>query len=208
MSGESSRRRSRATGEFLAAARQGSREALGSALESCRTYLMMVANQELDRDLRAKLGPSDVVQETFITAQQVFERFAGRSQEELLAWLRQILVNKIAEARRHYFRAQRRALGRESQGGGPTNGNGAAWQQIARDLTPHRQLVSVETAENVSRAMDSLSPDHQQVIRLRNWQVLGFDEIGRRMGRSAGAARALWLRAVEQLALALERGNE
>jgi RNA polymerase sigma-70 factor (ECF subfamily) len=170
--------------------------------------LILVANEELDRDLRAKLGPSDVVQETFITAQRVFERFHGRSQEELLAWLRQILVNKITEARRHYYHSQRRALAREALPTELTNGSDPAWNQIASDLTPHRQLVSGETAENISRAMDRLSPDHQQVIRLKNWELLGFDEIGRRMNRSAGAARALWMRALEQLALALEQRDE
>jgi RNA polymerase sigma-70 factor (ECF subfamily) len=196
------------TGELLAAARQGSREALGSALEACRTYLVLVANEELDSNLRAKLGPSDVVQETFVTAQRAFGRFHGRSKEELLAWLRQILVNKISETRRHYCRSQRRALAREAPPADLTNGNGSPWNQIARDLTPHRHFVSGETAEHISRAMDLLSPDHKEVIRLRNWERLAFDEIGRRMGRSAGAARALWMRALEQLAASLEQRDE
>jgi RNA polymerase sigma-70 factor (ECF subfamily) len=196
------------TDELLAAARKGSREALGSALESCRTYLVLVANEELDINLRAKLGPSDVVQETFVTAQRAFGRFHGRSQEELLAWLRQILVNKISETRRHFYRSQRRALSREIQAADSTNGNGSAWNQIDRDLTPHRQFVSSETAEHISRAMDRLSPDHKEVIRLRNWELLAFDEIGRRMARSAGAARALWMRALEQLAASLEQRDE
>jgi hypothetical protein len=34
---------------------------------------------------------------------------------------------------------------------------------------------------------------------LRTWQRLPFAEIGRQMGRSAGAAEKLWLRAVERL---------
>jgi RNA polymerase sigma-70 factor (ECF subfamily) len=196
------------TDELLAAARQGSREALGSALESCRTYLVLIANEELDSNLRAKLGPSDVVQETFVTAQRAFGRFHGQSQEELLAWLRQILVNKISETRRHYYRSQRRALAREAPPADSTSGNGSVWNQIARDLTPHRHLVSGETAEHISRALDQLSPHHREVIRLRNWELLGFDEIGRRMGRSAGAARALWMRALEQLAASLEQRDE
>jgi DNA-directed RNA polymerase specialized sigma24 family protein len=56
--------------------------------------------------------------------------------------------------------------------------------------------------------MDGLSPDHKEVIRLRNWELLGFDDIGRRMDRSAGAARALWMRALEQLAWSLEQRDE
>src|SRR5262245_22320921 len=49
----------------LAAARTGSPEALGAALEACRLYLLGIADRELDGELRAKGGASDLVQETF-----------------------------------------------------------------------------------------------------------------------------------------------
>jgi RNA polymerase sigma-70 factor (ECF subfamily) len=198
----------RPTGELLTSARQGSGEALGQVLESCRAYLMLVANKELDRDLRAKLGPSDLVQETFVTAQRAFERFSGESLDEVLAWLRQILLIKIGEARRHYYRSQRRAITREARPASPLADSSFVPEPIANGYTPHRQLVTLETAERISLAMAALSSDHQQVIRLRNWQVLAFDEIGRQMNRSAGAARALWIRAMDQLARTLEPRHE
>jgi hypothetical protein len=47
------------TGQRLAAARAGSREALGQALQACRGYLLLLAERELDADLRAKGGASD-----------------------------------------------------------------------------------------------------------------------------------------------------
>ena len=37
--------------EWLRAARQGSREAMGKLLEACRAYLLLVANRELATDL-------------------------------------------------------------------------------------------------------------------------------------------------------------
>jgi RNA polymerase sigma factor (sigma-70 family) len=57
------------------------------------------------------------------------------------------------------------------------------------------------------RALDSLPDDYRQVIALRYWENLDFDEIGQRMGRSAAAARKLWLRAVERLELGGGLGN-
>ena len=53
---------------LLVAARRGSREALGNALEACRRYLLAIASRELDPDLRGKGGASDLVQETFLEA--------------------------------------------------------------------------------------------------------------------------------------------
>jgi WD40 repeat protein len=65
--------------QFLPAARAGSSEALGQALEICRGYLLRVANQGLNADLRAKGGASDLVQETFLEAQRDFGCFQGAS---------------------------------------------------------------------------------------------------------------------------------
>jgi len=51
--------------------------------------------------------------------------------------------------------------------------------------------------------MSQLSADQQQVITLRNFEQLGFEEIGSRMNRSADAARKLWSRSIETLKLSL-----
>ena len=48
----------------------------------------MVANQELSPELAAKLGPSDLVQETFLKAHCEIGRFHGHTEADLLAWLR------------------------------------------------------------------------------------------------------------------------
>ena len=70
-------------GQWLEAARAGSKEALGEALEACRNYLLMVANRQLDPQLRVKGGASDLVQETFLEAQRDFGRFQGTSDAEV-----------------------------------------------------------------------------------------------------------------------------
>src|SRR5262245_17294596 len=98
---------------LLAAARGGSREALGEALEACRAYLLHVAQRELAPALQAKGGASDLVQETFLDAQRDFHRFHGGSEEELLAWLRQVLRHKLANFTRHYRGTDKRAVARE-----------------------------------------------------------------------------------------------
>ena len=68
-----------AFGQQLAAAHSGSSAALGEVLESCRNYLLLVADMALKQGSQAKLGASDIVQETFLEAQRIFDRFEGRS---------------------------------------------------------------------------------------------------------------------------------
>src|SRR5262249_28239413 len=105
---------------WLKSARSGSTNGLGQVLESCRQYLLLVANKELDPDLRAKVGPSDVVQDSILEAQRDFGRFHGTTEADVLAWLRRILLNNIANVRQHYRATQKRELSREvSLDGGP-----------------------------------------------------------------------------------------
>ena len=80
-------------------ARKGSSSALGTLFEECRKYLLLVANRQLGESIQAKVAASDLVQETFLQAQQVFGRFEGTNREELLAWLKRILDFKLAQQR-------------------------------------------------------------------------------------------------------------
>ena len=96
--------------EQLAAARRGSAEALGQSLEVCRRYLLQIATSELASHLQPKLAASDLVQETFLEAQRIFARFQGDSPVELRAWLRAILLNKIADGERYFCDAAKRQI--------------------------------------------------------------------------------------------------
>src|SRR5215468_6351850 len=101
------------TGQHLAAARAGSRQALGEALESCRRYLLLVAQRELDPELQAKGGASDLVQETFLEAQRDFTRFEGTSDAELRAGLRGLLRSQLGHFARRYRDTGKREVARE-----------------------------------------------------------------------------------------------
>jgi RNA polymerase sigma-70 factor (ECF subfamily) len=108
----------------LEEARGGSADALGQVMQVCRQYLLLVANRELEPELQAKGGASDLVQETFLEAQRDFGRFQGSSQAEVLAWLRRILLNNLANFRRRYSGTDKRPSGRSTAR--------CRWMQAAR----------------------------------------------------------------------------
>jgi RNA polymerase sigma factor (sigma-70 family) len=58
------------------------------------------------------------------------------------------------------------------------------------------------------RALEQLPDEYRLVVTWRNFDYLPFDEIGRRLGRSAEAARKLWVRAVEHLQQRLDSSDE
>lgn len=187
----------RTTDDWLAAARAGSPDALGAALESCRAYLLLVAEKEMDPRLRAKGGASDLVQQTFLEAQQAFGRFQGSRETELLAWLRRMLLNNVATFRRHWEQTAKRRASREVGLGGDSTAPGI--QPVADTPTPSRQLAAGERADAVRAAMARLPEDYRQVLTFRYEEDLPFEEVAQRMGRTSNAVRKLWARAVERL---------
>ena len=193
-------------GDRLRSARAGSREALGQALESCRAYLLKIAEHDIDPTLRPKGGASDLVQQTFLEAQRDFGRFTGGSEEERLAWLRQLLRNNLANFARDFRQTGKRRIDREVALDTPDSTGGPAGQVPADATSPSGHAAAGERAELVRRAVDRLPEDYRRVLTLRYHEGRSFEEIARLMGRSPNAARKLWARAVE--ALEAELGPE
>jgi RNA polymerase sigma-70 factor, ECF subfamily len=183
--------------ELLESARRGSNESLGKTLEICRQYLLLVANRELDNQLQAKGGGSDLVQETFFEAQRDFDKFSGSTQDEMLAWLRRILLHNIHNFRR-FWETDKRNAGVEI----PIQENNSSDmgpELPSPDQTPSQVAIKKERIDAVDAAMAQLPDEYRQVIMFRNQQHLSFEEISSKLGRTADAARKLWARAVEKL---------
>jgi RNA polymerase sigma-70 factor (ECF subfamily) len=182
----------------LAAAREGSQAALGVLFESCRNYLLLIANRDLGRSIQAKIGASDLVQETFLQAQQIFDRFDGTSRTALAAWLAQILEFKLAQTQRRFVGAQMRDVNREES-------IRSVSEEHIRDLRLLDQPLPIDAAERfeelkaLQEALNRLPVDYRLAIELRNLRGQSFAEIGRAMNRTADAARTTLVRAVLRL---------
>jgi RNA polymerase sigma-70 factor (ECF subfamily) len=183
----------------LSAARAGSQDALGQALNDCREYLLHLADHTIGPDLRAKGGASDLVQDTFLAAHQAFDHFHGTSVVELKAWLRTLLLHQAAKLGRRYRATQKRRLGREvalDAGGPPAHGP-----------TPSAAVMADEEMDALYAAVHRLPDDYRRVVVLRYQRGLPFEEVGRLMGRTPDAARMLWARAIDRLQLELGPGH-
>ncbi len=70
------------------------------ALEPYRDFLMLVARRSVGPELAPKLDASDLVQDTFLAAQQYARTFRGNTEHEWRAWLKAVLLNCLANQRR------------------------------------------------------------------------------------------------------------
>lgn len=181
---------------WLREARAGSTSALGCALQSCRKYLLAIANREIDDVLRSKAGASDLVQDTFTEAQQGFGRFRGATEEEFCAWLNAILDHRLANHARRYRGAKKREAGREL--------SFEVVEAVLANLrdpsaTPGTRAIADDDSRRLREAMANLPAESCAVIVARTWERKSFAEVGLELGCSADAARMRWTRAVREL---------
>jgi RNA polymerase sigma-70 factor (ECF subfamily) len=188
----------------LAAARAGSQEALGEALEACRHYLLLIADRELDPELRAKGGASDLVQQTFLEAHRDFAAFQGKTEAELLAWLRQLLLHNLGHFTRRYRATAKREVTREVPLGGGSSSTPPGEELVADTSSPSGRLIEQEKAQALAQALARLPDDYRLVITLHHQEQRSFEEIAEQMQRSLPAVRKLWQRALERLQNELE----
>jgi RNA polymerase sigma-70 factor (ECF subfamily) len=183
---------------LLSQARAGDTAALDRLFGLCRNFVGVVAQAQVDSWLRAKVDASDLVQQSLLEAYQGFGGFHGGTEAEWLAWLKRIVGRNAADFVRHYQGAAKRQASREVALESPT-GFPVATPAGGSQETPSRELIKRERELAVADALAHLPADYQEVIRLRNFQRLPFDEVARRMDRSRPAAQMLWLRAIQRL---------
>lgn len=176
--------------QALCAARGGSPDGVGRLLEIYRPYLLTIANSELPDGLAGKAAPSDFLQETIVKGFEQFGTFQGSSAEELARWLRQILLNHLANGRKFFLR-EKRTIEREQAVD--------ARQPDGQQPSPSEEVRRREKRELVEAAIARLPENYRQVIRLRHSENLSFGEIAAIMRNSEDGAQKLWMRAVQAL---------
>jgi len=184
--------------------RGGDREALVRVIEKCQSYLLLVAERALTPDVKAKEAASDLVQEALLEAQREPGRWTGRAEPELRAWLRRLLLNKIAHAARRYRGTGKRRIGREVPLTSVEDDSALAEALAADQTSPSGQAARHEEEAALRSALDRLPERMRQAVLWRHREDCSFDEIGRRLGCSNVAARKLWLRALQQLQVELK----
>jgi RNA polymerase sigma-70 factor (ECF subfamily) len=182
---------------------------LDEQLESVRDYLTWVAGRTLDPSLTAKLGASDIVQETFIEARRRAPTYRGHCLGQLRAWLESILRHRIARERRRFLRSAKRDARRERALLRPDpDGSRVTMDPAADGPTPSGQFMRRELIDALVLAIDRLPAHYQQVVRLRHEERRSFDQIAKELNISPDAARKLWARALVRLRDALRAGHD
>jgi RNA polymerase sigma-70 factor (ECF subfamily) len=176
--------------------RAGDPAALEALFAPWRPLLRLQADRVLGAELAARLDPSDVVQEALSLAYTQLDDFRGGCEGEWVNWLRSIVAGQAANARR-FHTADKRTPDRE----------GGDVLACARDgPTPSEQAQIREEDGRLAAALAQLPEAMRQVIVRRVFHLEPFEAVARALGRSPGATRVLWTRALRRLQQLLEPG--
>src|SRR5262245_5147791 len=182
-------------------------------LERYRSYLALLARAHWPAALRARVDPSDLVQQTLLEAHRDRAAFRGEGPAELVGWLRQILGHRMARALRD-LRRQKRNPERERSLDEPDSGFDAetavrlASRLAAPDPTPSQLVQDRERLAAVVRSMEKLPAAQQEVLVLRFWGGQTLADIARHLQRSPPAVAALLYRGLQQLQRSLAEDDD
>ncbi len=190
---------------WLIEARAGSTRALEQVLKYCQRRLVSSARRGIDPRIRAKVNPSDLIQDSLADFHRRFASFRGETEGELLAWVHGILENNLARVHRYFLGTQKRQARREV-----ALGQGGCEETAASDSQSSdgaRRLERDEQAQQVADALRKLTVRQQQVIRLRYWEKLSIEETARAMNCSPAAAAKLLARAIHKFKRQFQKGE-
>jgi RNA polymerase sigma-70 factor (ECF subfamily) len=176
----------------------GDRAAFDRLFALHRPYLQKVIALRLDQRLRARVDPSDVVQEAQLEAYRRLPDFVARRPMSFRLWLRKTAQERLLMLRRFHLGAARRDAGREV----PWPDDSAL--QLARGLltsdpTPSQAFAGHERAQQVREAVARLPAADREILVLRNLEGLANAEVAELLGIDPATASRRYGRALLRL---------
>ncbi|WP_153559094.1 sigma-70 family RNA polymerase sigma factor [Roseimaritima sediminicola] len=163
-------------------------------------YLRMLARLKHRRAYQAKVGVSDIVQQSLMQAVQAIDDFRGSSEAELRAWLRQILVRNIAHLDRDMHRDKRDVRREQSieQQIHQSSMRLEGWL-AGSGPTPSHDAAVGEHVLRLARAIESLPEGQREAVRLHYLEGLKLSEVADRLDKSTSAVAGLLHRGMKAL---------
>jgi RNA polymerase sigma-70 factor (ECF subfamily) len=186
------------TGRLLDEVRSGDQSAFDRLLARHRPALRRFIDFRFDPRVRARVDPSDVVQETELEAYRRVDDFLRRRPMPFPAWLRKTAYERLLKLRRYHVEAARRSVGREL--GLPDRSS----LMLARPFldgrsSPSRRVDDADLVRRVREALAELSETDREVLLMRNLDELPYREIGCILDMDPAAARKRYGRALLRL---------
>jgi RNA polymerase sigma-70 factor (ECF subfamily) len=184
-------------------AADGDAAAAGEALVRHRDRLRRMVEARLDRRVRGRVDPSDVLQDGFADAVARLPEYLADPKLPLFLWLRMIVGDRLARTHRDHLGRQVRDAGREVslyRGPMPAASSAAlAAHLLGKETSPTQAAVRAERLLRLQEALNALDPLDREIVSLRYFEELTHAEAAQILGIGEAAAAKRYVRALKRL---------
>lgn len=186
--------------------RTGDQNALAELMERYRGQLLATASRKMSDLLKRSVEPDDVVQEAVTYCLKTFTEIDCKALDPM-PWVHQVLERKIVDAHRHHA-AQKRAADKGVPLSGATDSSPGLIDLLIASITSASQAFARNRREErLMIAMQQLTQEQQDALRMRYVENLPSKEIADKLGKSDGAIRVMLTRSLRQLEELLDDGR-
>jgi RNA polymerase sigma-70 factor (ECF subfamily) len=194
------------TQRLLELVRMGAPRALDQLFARHRPFLSQLVELRMDARLRQRVDPSDVVQEAQLEATRRLEAYLQAPRLPFRLWLRELTQDRLLMLRRFHVGTARRAVGREVAL--PDRSSLLLAQQlVSRGAAPGQRLDQEQLARRVRQAVGQLPDTDREVLLMRTFEGLSFEEVSLALGIDVAAVRKRHGRALLRLGKILAAGG-
>lgn len=169
-------------------------------IERFREYLRLLARTHLASDRIGKIEPSDVVQQTLLEAHEQRDHFRGRTDAELVEWLKQMLRNNLTDAIRRQECAKRDVRRERRLEAEIEDSFSRADGRLAAEVSsPSGQAIRAEELLQMADGIAQLPPDQREAVVAHHLEGSPLAEIAVRLERSESAVAGLLHRGLKGL---------
>jgi RNA polymerase sigma-70 factor (ECF subfamily) len=181
----------------------GDGAAAGEALVRHRTRLRRMVDARLDRRVRGRVDPSDVLQDGFADAVAKLPGYLADPKIPLFLWLRLVVGERLSKVHRDHLGAQIRDAGREVslyRGPMPAASSAAlAAHLLGKETSPTQAAVRAERLLRLQEALNALDPLDREILSLRHFEELTHAEAARVLDVQETTAAKRYVRALKRL---------
>jgi RNA polymerase sigma-70 factor (ECF subfamily) len=181
----------------------GDQRALADLLAAHRDRLRRLVTLRLDRRVRGRVDPSDIIQDAYVDAAAALTDYSQRGDMSFFLWLRWLTGMKINAAHRIHLGFQVRDAAREvsiDRGAMPQATSAALAAQLVGRLTSASAVaIRRERKARLQEAIDLMDPLDREILVLRHFEELTNGEAAQTLGLQESAASKRFIRALRKL---------
>lgn len=184
--------------ELVNLALAGDKEAMAELYRLYEKRLKFAVQEKLGNTLRSQMDSLDLINSVWGDVLADLKHFKYNGPESFFQYLLRCLINKIKD-RGRYYAALKRDLKKVKRFKTDWIFAGKDNLPHAPDTSPSQAAISKERLGQLKTVLEGFPETQQQVMIMRIRDEMGFEEIGRIVGKSEAATRVLYGRCLKKI---------